>query len=756
MKTKQANKLLVLIISVMMIATLFVGMSVTASAADTGAETTTLAAKISGKQVNLGGDISMKYYVTINDSSVTPDQLKLVVTFLGTQTELTSYSTDTETGEYIFTFDSIPPQCMGDDIDAELYIGENTEPTDSVLDYSVADNLVSTFNNSSDSNLKQLILDTLEYGAAAQIYRGYKTDDLVSAPLIELIASDIDVEPPQSSPVVNETVTGSIGKASVHFSTVNYIKITYINSGTDEGMSSATIAAYDFAKKMQFSVENKFTLEYSINDYCYDAYTDTATSAEMKALAQALYNYGLSAHIVKGNHEGGTATCAEQAVCTICGNGYGEKLEHVYQYEDRGHSIEETCANGCDHSGLLSITVPGGDDAVYTGNPIPVEVDTLNFNASYTLTYDTYDQTAPTNVDSWSFTLTVKDVTITGSYDITAVTPTVTAPTANTLTYTGEAQQLVSAGSADFGTMMYRLGADGEFATTIPEETNAGTYTVYYYAKGDGININDSAVESVTVNIAKANPTFAAPTANTLTYNGEAQELVSAGYAVGGTMMYSLTEDGEFTTTIPNATNADTYTVYYYVKGDANYSDSTVSSVSVTISPITITADMITLKKAVYNGEVQTPNGDHVTVIVNGKTLVHNIDYYIGVPADVEFINAKTYSITVVGQGNYTGSVAMTFTIEQATPTYTAPTGLTAIYGQTLADVELPEGWEWQDDLTTEVGYVGERTFKATYTPTDTNYKAVTDIEVTITVVQDPDTTEFDGEWVTIPTNTEE
>ena len=60
---------------------------------------------------------------------------------------------------------------------------------------------------------------------------------------------------------------------------------------------------------------------------------------------------------------------------------------------------------------------------------------------------------------------------------------------------------------------------------------------------------------------------------------------------------------------------------------------------------------------------------------------------------------------------------------------------MTAVYGQTLKDVALPEGFSWQDDESTAVGNAGSNTFKATYTPADTaNYQTVADIEVTITV----------------------
>ncbi len=96
-------------------------------------------------------------------------------------------------------------------------------------------------------------------------------------------------------------------------------------------------------------------------------------------------------------------------------------------------------------------------------------------------------------------------------------------------------------------------------------------------------------------------------------------------------------------------------------------------------------------------------------------------------------------SITV---GGATASVE--YTVAQADPTATAPTGLTATYGQTLADVSLegknPQGntpgtWAWVDS-TQSVGDIVSpaATFKANFTPTSSNYKTVENVNVTVTV----------------------
>ncbi len=60
----------------------------------------------------------------------------------------------------------------------------------------------------------------------------------------------------------------------------------------------------------------------------------------------------------------------------------------------------------------------------------------------------------------------------------------------------------------------------------------------------------------------KKDPTVTAPTAKSnLKYTGSAQALVNAGSTDGGTMQYKL-DSGSYSTSIPTATNAGSYTVY--------------------------------------------------------------------------------------------------------------------------------------------------------------------------------------------------
>ena len=71
--------------------------------------------------------------------------------------------------------------------------------------------------------------------------------------------------------------------------------------------------------------------------------------------------------------------------------------------------------------------------------------------------------------------------------------------------------------------------------------------------------------------------------------------------------------------------------------------------------------------------------------------------------------------------------------IKKATPYYTAPSELTAIEGQTLSQIALPQGWMWEnEDLI--ISGTGEQTFTAIYTPADTNNYNIVYVAVSILV----------------------
>ena len=82
------------------------------------------------------------------------------------------------------------------------------------------------------------------------------------------------------------------------------------------------------------------------------------------------------------------------------------------------------------------------------------------------------------------------------------------------------------------------------------------------------------------------------PAGRELTYNGQPQALAVPGSSDEGTMVYSLSPNGPFTTDVPTATSSGTYTVYYKIEGDDTHEDSAVSSFEVTIEGLTVTANV--------------------------------------------------------------------------------------------------------------------------------------------------------------------
>ena len=138
-----------------------------------------------------------------------------------------------------------------------------------------------------------------------------------------------------------------------------------------------------------------------------------------------------------------------------------------------------------------------------------------------------------------------------------------------------------------------------------------------------------------------------------------------------------------------------------------------------------ITADDVTVASANYTGEEQTP----VVTVKIGETTIGQGSYEVELP-EGGCTNAGDYTVIIKGKGNISGEITKTFTISQAEPA--VPENLVATQGQTLAEVELPEGWAWNEPTTNVGNEIGDKTFPATYAGS-TNYKATTaDLTVTI------------------------
>lgn len=134
-----------------------------------------------------------------------------------------------------------------------------------------------------------------------------------------------------------------------------------------------------------------------------------------------------------------------------------------------------------------------------------------------------------------------------------------------------------------------KIGSNWYYVVDLDANT-IGTYDIYFTATKDGYSVTSSHKKLTVTKATIPASVITAPAANALTYNGNEQVLVKAG-SVGaeyGEMQYRLGTSGSFSTAIPTATDAGTYTVYYKVVGAEGYNDTTAKSIEVTISPVKI------------------------------------------------------------------------------------------------------------------------------------------------------------------------
>ena len=175
-------------------------------------------------------------------------------------------------------------------------------------------------------------------------------------------------------------------------------------------------------------------------------------------------------------------------------------------------------------------------------------------------------------------------------------------------------------------------------------------------------------------------------------------------------------------------TKAGTYTVTYKVP-DSNSDYTGTFSVAFTIKKAQLEKVTLIENTFEYTGD---------EIVTQDSNFDSNKMNFSG---DIKATNVGNYSITVFlkDKDNYewkdgtTTDLVLNWSITQATPDCTVPTGLTGLKGDTLNDVLLPGRFTWND--TSTVLTAGTHTYKATYTPEDTtNYKTITDIDIEVNV----------------------
>ncbi len=135
-------------------------------------------------------------------------------------------------------------------------------------------------------------------------------------------------------------------------------------------------------------------------------------------------------------------------------------------------------------------------------------------------------------------------------------------------------------------------------------------------------------------------------------------------------------------------------------------------------------------------------NAKVVTLTYNETNITVNIVYQKK-NANGEYevvtscVNAGDYKASIYSAVNGEPvNTAVTFTITKAPAPAPSETPDTIDVGAnwTLAEVELPDGWRWVDDLTTQIGATGVHQFEAVYNPDDANYLDSDPVTVTLTI----------------------
>ena len=360
------------------------------------------------------------------------------------------------------------------------------------------------------------------------------------------------------------------------------------------------------------------------------------------------------------------------------GKNAGEYTVYYMVKGDSSHSdytpSPNTVTVKIDPKGITSVTIDPIPNQTYTGNAIepPLVVKdgttTLTKGTDYTVSYP-YN-----NTNAGSASLQVNGMgNYTGtkgeSFNIDRAEQVLTVPgTANVAFGTTLDLNTVCSSNAPGAVLTFAKPTTASTPTGTTFDATTGTVTAGNSTGSFEVTVNSAAVtnykdalpKTITVYIvAKTPSTYATePTAKTgLKYDGNEQELVTAGVANGGTVKYSL--DGTtWTDTVPTGKDAKTYDVQYKIVGDATHTDSTPKTHTVTIGPREVTVSGITAENKKYDGnDSATVNAAGATFdgIVSGDTLTITAT---GTFANADADNGKTVNLTLgtlsgASVGNY-------------------------------------------------------------------------------------------------------
>ena len=192
--------------------------------------------------LSLESSITMNFKV-LKSSLSSFDEFYMTFECGGKEEKVTDYK---ETDKYyVFSYKGINPQLMNDNVTAVLHAknksGEYTSPEKIMSVKEYAYTMLDRYSGDEHSKLRTLLVDLLNYGAAAQIYAGYQTDNLVNSDLT-------DVQKDWAS------------KDTTEFKNIRNLNYKTISNPTAEWKTCSLVLKNSIMVKVKFSakdVENK-------------------------------------------------------------------------------------------------------------------------------------------------------------------------------------------------------------------------------------------------------------------------------------------------------------------------------------------------------------------------------------------------------------------------------------------------------------------------------------------------------------------
>ncbi len=331
-----------------------------------------------------------------------------------------------------------------------------------------------------------------------------------------------------------------------------------------------------------------------------------------------------------------TATIAKKAI-TISGIAAQDK---VYDGTTAATLVYDAVAfGGMAEGDALTVTAIGtfSDANAGTGKVVTLSALTLDGASigNYRLAESGQQTTATATITSRSIEGAVFGDIAAQSYSGEALTPVVTVTLDN--------QPLVG---------------DKDYTVSYADNVNVGEATVTV----TGIGNYQDMVQTTFVITPVAAVVTVVPQPQTMVYSGAAQQLVAAGDAEGGRMLYSL--DGtDYQESIPTGVAAGSYTIYYKVQGDSNHTDSNPATVVVTMGSKELSQPTILLSSTsyIYDGTAKEPD----VTVMDGETVIAASEYRVSYENN---INAGTALVIVDDNenGNYMVNGSVSFVIAKA------------------------------------------------------------------------------------------